>query len=277
MLVQAFPSVQIDPREVAVWLPEGYSPLHRYPVLYMHDGQMLFDATVTGGQQSWGVDETMTSLIRARQIPDTIIVGIYNHQLKRTLEYIPQKPLDTLSDEDIAVLDARPDPQVPRFLPGQLESDAYLRFLVQELKPCIDRQFSTLTGLEHTFIAGSSMGGLISLYAVCEYPEIFGGAACLSTHWTGIFRAEDNPIPALFMAYLKDHLPDPATHRFYFDHGTEELDALYGPFQAKVDQLLVEKGYRPGSCMSRIFPGTDHSEGAWRARLAIPLTFLLAP
>lgn len=275
--IRAFPSDHIDTRDILVWLPEGYSPQRRYPVLYMHDGQMLFDATVTWNQQEWGVDEAMTRLIQDGHIRETIVVGIYNHGEKRALEYIPQKPLDTLSQGDIDLLKARPDPRVPKILSGQFESDAYLRFLVHELKPYIDTHYLTLSDREHTCIAGSSMGGLISLYAICEHPEIFGAAACLSTHWTGIFRAEDNPLPARFKAYLKDHLPDPATHRLYFDHGTETLDTLYGPFQKEVDQLLEERGYGAGNLLSLVFPGTDHSEAAWRARLHIPLTFLLAP
>ncbi|MCB9313250.1 MAG: esterase family protein [Lewinellaceae bacterium] len=275
--IRAFPSDEIDTRDVLVWLPEGYTPQRRYPVLYMQDGQMLFDATVTWNQQEWGVDETMDLLIREGRIREAIVVGIFNHQDKRALEYIPQKPLDTLSQEEIALLKAKPDPRVPRVLSGLFESDAYLRFLVHELKPYIDSHYSTLPDRANTLVAGSSMGGLISLYAICEYPEIFGAAACLSTHWTGIFRAEDNPLPARFMAYLADHLPDPATHRLYFDHGTETLDALYGPFQAEADRLVAERGYKDDQVMSRVFPGTDHSEDAWRARLSIPLTFLLAP
>ena len=82
--------------------------------------------------------------------------------------------------------------------PVPVQSDAYLKFLVTELKPFIDSTFSVATDRSNTFIAGSSMGGLISMYAVCEYPAVFGGAACLSTHWPGIFTAENNPIPEAF-------------------------------------------------------------------------------
>ena len=119
------------------------------------------------------------------------------------------------------------------------------------------------------------MGGLISMYALCEYPAVFGGAACLSTHWVGIFSTENNHIPAAFMAYLRTHLPDPATHRLYFDYGTETLDALYEPFQLQADSILREKGYSAANWQTLKFVGADHSERAWRTRLAIPLTFLM--
>ncbi len=92
--------------------------------------------------------------------------------------------------------------------------------MVNELKPFIDSNFATLGDQSNTFVAGSSMGGLISLYAVCEYPDVFGGAACLSTHWPGVFNSEHNPIPAAFIRYLESHLPSPVNHKLYFDYGT---------------------------------------------------------
>ena len=93
-------------------------------------------------------------------------------------------------------------------------SDNYLKFIVEELKPFIDSTYSTLIDKENTFIAGSSMGGLISMYAVCEYPNVFGGAACLSTHWPGTFEVENNPIPEIFYNYLTNNLPKPNQNKF---------------------------------------------------------------
>ena len=113
----------------------------------------------------------------------------------------------------------------------KVNSDNYLKFIVKELKPFVDKNFSVSSDKANTFIAGSSMGGLISLYAICEYPDVFEGAACLSTHWPGVFNADHNPIPKAFMDYLKKHLPDPKTHKIYFDYGDQTLDAMYGPFQ----------------------------------------------
>jgi predicted alpha/beta superfamily hydrolase len=158
---------------------------------------------------------------------------------------------------------------------GGPNSDNYLKFVVTELKPFIDSTFSTLKDQPNTFISGSSMGGLISMYAICEYPEVFGGAACLSTHWPGTFTVENNPVPDAFLKYLKDHLPLPANHRIYFDYGSETLDALYKPFQLQADEIMKAKGYTLKNWVTREFPGDNHSEKAWNKRFSIPALFLL--
>ena len=154
-------------------------------------------------------------------------------------------------------------------------SDLYLKFLVTELKPFIDKTFATKKDRENTFIAGSSMGGLISMYAICEYPKVFGGAACMSTHWPGIFSVENNPIPDAFINYLKSNLPNPKNHKIYFDYGDQTLDALYKPYQEKVDIVMKAKGFTDKNWSTQFFPGKDHSENSWHERLAIPLVFLL--
>jgi predicted alpha/beta superfamily hydrolase len=147
-------------------------------------------------------------------------------------------------------------------------SDEYLRFIVTEVKPMIDGRYRTLRDRAHTFIMGSSMGGLISLYALCEYPEVFGGAGCLSTHWP----AGDGAM----IAYLRAAVPEPAAHRLYFDHGTQTLDATYEEFQRRVDEVVRARGYGEGTnWITRRFPGHEHSERAWRERVHIPLEFLL--
>ena len=119
------------------------------------------------------------------------------------------------------------------------------------------------------------MGGLISLYAICEFPNIFGGAACLSTHWPGIFTVENTPLPDVFVKYLKAHLPDPKKNKIYFDHGDQTLDAMYPPLQKKVDVLMKAKGFTEKSWITKYFPGENHSEKAWGKRFDIPLKFLL--
>ncbi len=155
------------------------------------------------------------------------------------------------------------------------QSDNYLKFIVTELKPYIDKFYPTRKGRKDTFIAGSSMGGLISLYAICEYPEVFGGAACLSTHWPGIFAIDNNPVPGAFVNYLQNHLPDSKNHKIYFDYGDQTLDAMYPPLQKQVDEVMMAKGFKDKNWITRYFPGENHSEIAWNKRLDIPLLFLL--
>ncbi len=270
-----FDSKYISPRNVDVWLPDSYTENEKYPVLYMHDGQMLFDSTTTWNKQEWGVDEVLGKLIAEEIIRSCIVVGIWNTE-NRHSEYFPQKPFGNLSPEaqDSLINQAKRNNESSLFSTG-IQSDNYLKFIVKKLKPHIDSAYSTLKDRKNTFVAGSSMGGLISMYAVCEYPDVFGGAACLSTHWPGTFSIENNPIPGAFRQYMFENLPDPQTHKFYFDYGTETLDAMYEPFQQKVDSVMEARGYDTTNWKTVKFEGHDHSEKSWRKRLHIPVTFLL--
>ncbi|MBK8656231.1 MAG: esterase family protein [Haliscomenobacter sp.] len=271
--LEKFSSQYVDPRNVDVWLPEGYSPKKKYAVVYMHDGQMLFDSATTWNHQEWGVDETASRLMREGKIKDCIVVGIWNNGQKRWPEYFPQKAFDYLSAEEKARLEkASAANNQTAFA---LLADQYLLFLVKELKPFIDNAYSTKKDKNHTFIMGSSMGGLISMYAICEYPKVFGAAACVSTHWPGAGSFANNPLPAAFQAYLKDHLPTPRKNRLYFDYGDQTLDALYPPLQAQVDEIMKTKGFSSANWTTKGFPGEDHSERSWAKRLEIPMLFLL--
>ena len=147
---------------------------------------------------------------------------------------------------------------------------------MKELKPLIDKKYSTHKDKAHTFIAGSSMGGLISMYAICEYPEVFGGAACLSTHWTGTFTKENNPFPESVLQYLSKNLPYPKNHKIYFDCGDQTLDALYPDIQKKADEIMKKSGFSDLNWKTLYFPGENHSEEAWSKRLQFPLEFLLS-
>ncbi len=274
--LENFPSRFVAARHVDIWLPKNYDSGKKYAVLYLHDGQMLFDSSLTWNKQEWGVDETLGRLMDHGKIRDCIVVGIWNAGRLRHSEYFPQKPFESLGDTELqAVRAALPADRQVESQDFAAQSDQYLRFLVTELKPFIDTNFSTAADSSNTFIAGSSMGGLISMYAICEYPQVFGGAACLSTHWPGIFSMENNPVPDAFLRYLSAHLPDPQHHKIYFDYGTATLDALYESTQIRVDRLMQEKGFSPARWQTRKFEGADHSERAWRDRFEIPAQFLL--
>lgn len=270
-----FKSEFVTSRNIDIWLPDNYSDAKKYSVLYMHDGQMLFDAEATWNKQSWEVDEVVTSLLKNNKIDDVIVVGIWNGVTTRHMDYFPQKPFESLTQtqQDSIYKANRSNGQ--NVFNGKVISDNYLKFIVKELKPLIDKKYSVHRDKKHTFIAGSSMGGLISMYAICEYPNVFGGAACLSTHWPGIFTVKNNPIPEAFYNYLKTNLPNPKNHRIYFDYGTATLDAMYEPLQLKVDEIMKAKGYNSLNWSTNKFEGEDHSEKAWQKRLHIPLEFLL--
>ncbi len=275
--LENLPSKWVPARHIDIWLPSGFSAKQKYAVLYMHDGQMLYDAGSTWNKQEWRVDETAQALLNSGKLRPFIVVGVHNAALNRHAEYFPQQPFLSLpltTQQTFYQLDRQPG---QKLFQRQVYSDAYLKFLVTELKPYIDQHFPVLTDRANTFVMGSSMGGLISMYALSEYPEVFGGAACLSTHWPGVFPDKDNPVPAVFLSYMQKHLPKDGQHKLYFDHGDQTLDALYPPLQQQVDQLMRQLQYPPTLWQSRFFPGADHSELAWAQRLDIPLQFLLAP
>ena len=258
----AFPSKHVAPRDVEVWLPPGYARAKgvRYPVLYMHDGQNVFDPATAFGKVDWGVDEAMTRLVATGQVRPAIVAAVWNTRL-RAAEYMPQKALLGRGLSGWA-------DRIPGGASQAPISDLYLRFLVEELKPAIDRRYRTRPGREDTFVMGSSMGGLVSLYALCEHPQVFGGAACLSTHWP----AADGAV----IDYAEQALPQAGRHRLYFDFGTAGLDAQYEPFQKRMDEVLRARGYAEGrDWVTRRFEGALHDEASWKARLDVPLLFLL--
>lgn len=260
-----FPSQFIPARTVRVWTPANYDPAKRYDVLYMHDGQMLFDATTSWNKQEWGIDEAMDSLQALGRIRPTIVVAIDNTS-ERIGEFCPDDIIEYLPEGTPVYADWKP------------QGNDYLRFLVTELKPFIDSTYAVYPERSHTWVMGSSCGGLISSYALCKYPEIFGGAACLSTHCTLAYPRPDKPsqeVMDAYRTYLKNHLPAPNTAKLYMDQGDQTLDAFYGEAQAAINDMLRSEGWDSAHFEYRFFPGHKHCEDDWQARLPIPLTFLL--
>jgi predicted alpha/beta superfamily hydrolase len=188
-----FSSKFVDARRVDIWLPPGYDRnwSQRFPVVYMHDGQNLFDPKFAFTGVPWGIDRAMTRLIHLDKIREALVVGVWNTP-KRGLEYLPKKAV-TQAEISIGL------EGVPPIARDQIISDRYLQFLVTELKPFMDATYRTLPDQNNTFVMGSSAGGMISAYAICEYPDIFFGAGCMSTYW-----------PAgsgMMIDYLRQHLP----------------------------------------------------------------------
>ena len=261
-----FTSQFVPSRDVVVWLPEGYQTGDSCDVLYMHDGNMLFDATTTWNRQEWRVDEVMDSLLKANKIRPCIVVGIYNTD-DRLTEYFPAKTWQYVAEADRKDVDLK-----------RLTADAYLRFIVEELKPFIDERYKPLTTREHTFMMGSSMGGLISLYALCEYPQIFGGVGCLSSHLSmaHLSRSMDSELWATgFRNYVAQHLPEANGSLIYMDHGTKAFDEDYGKYQELLDTVFRSNGWDEEHYKSLVFEGHSHNETCWAMRLDQPLLFLL--
>ena len=261
-------------RTVRLYLPPSYvlsNASKRYPVIYMHDGQMLFDAKTTWNKQEWMIDEVSSELMKEEITKDFIVVAIHNISEIRWQDLFPEKAMNFVPKDkkDVLFEEAKKNN-----FSTNLKGDEYLQFLVTELKPYIDKSYSVFTNKENTFIAGSSMGGLMSMYAVAEYPEIFQGAACISTHWVGGSVSENNPLPKAIFNYLKENLPNAKNHKMYFDYGNKTLDQYYPQYAPQVDAIFKNGGYTETNFKNLFFEGTNHSELSWQKRIHIPLTFL---
>jgi len=264
-----FNSEFVDARNVDIWLPKGYdeSEGKTFPVIYMHDGQNLFNPETSYGGVEWGVDEVITKLSSQHKIPEAIVVGIWNTP-KRYQEYMPQKVFTSIERSAAG-------PLLKKY-GGMPVSDNYLKFIVEELKPFVDSVYRTKPERTSTYMMGSSMGGLISIYALCEYPQIFRGAGCLSSHWIGDPEGQMHAVSDAFVKYLSQNLPDPGGHLIYFDYGTATLDSLYEPHQQKIDNVMRAKGYVEGKdWITKKYEGAEHNEASWRKRLDVPLLFLM--
>jgi predicted alpha/beta superfamily hydrolase len=254
-------SPQLDNRrDVLAWLPESYGRgEERYPVLYMQDGQNLFDAYASHSGE-WRVDETMTEL--GREGCEAIVVGVPNQGELRMVEYDPYP----------STRRGRPDGR----------GEAYLDFIMETVKPLIDASFRTRPGPEWTGIAGSSMGGLISVYGFLVHPERFGLCGAFSTaYWPGdhgLVRTVEARATGRGRLYL-----DVGTceGRVLAGHGRRprarrRLDEAYVAGVRALRDGLVAHGYRPGESLMYVEEaGAVHDEEAWARRLPAAVRFLL--
>ena len=245
-------------RHVEIWLPPGYDerPELRYPVLYMSDGQNLFDPRIANTGVDWGVDEAVMRLVEKGVIPPIIVVGSWSTEA-RGREYSPWH-----------------------------EAPEYARFLTEELMPRVDRDFRTLTGPENTAVMGSSMGGLLSFYLVTRHPDVFGACGCESTHFAlsesivkrylrGVEPPADPDTVPFVVRDIEAGLEAPAGARYFFAHGTRGLDADYGPPHEIVREWLLAQGRIEGrDFVVREYEGADHNEASWRARIDDDLAFM---
>lgn len=270
---QEFQSNYVHSRRVDIWLPANYTPKAEYSVLYCQDGQNLFDTISNFRHREWKMDETGQRLLDEGKIRDFIIVGIWSIPEYRHAEYFPEKVVTNLPEVFADSLQILMKQRHPHADLDTLLGDEYLKFIVSELKPFVDSVYSTREDRKNTFVMGSSSGGLCAMYAVCEYPHIFGGAACLSTHFTGVFRQENNPFPAGVLHYFSDH--NPRGRRIYFDTGDQGLDALYIPHFNELGRICRRPFWRRKWRELKFFSGADHNEESWASRLEIPLVYLL--
>jgi alpha-amylase len=247
-----------ESRHVEVWLPPGYEddPERRYKVIYMHDGQNLFDPRLSYTGIDWGVDEAMMRGVEAGLFEPAIVVGAWNSP-QRAPEYSPWHGAPN-----------------------------YARFLIEELMPRVNAEFRTFSGREDTFVMGSSMGGLLSFYLVKEHPDKFSACGCVSTHFpisesvaAAYFSnaSDESDTTPYILRDISNGDTVPKDVRFFFDYGTKGLDAEYGPSHAVVRDWLLRQQLTEGQdFLIREYEDADHNEASWRARLDDQLVWLLA-
>lgn len=260
--VAPFYSAQVMPRNVDIWLPRQYHSgvQQRFPVIYMHDGQNLFEHENADLGIAWDIDRVAQRMMDKKQIKPAIIVAIWSTP-KRGQEYFPacvSFSNNHASDTSIAC-----------------KGNDYLRFIVNELKPYVDKHYRTLPDQQNTAIAGSSMGALLSLYALAEYPDIFGRVAGVSAQWSVLLNSDNAGSVETLENYLAHKLPAAGQHRFYFDVGVpaSSLDEVY---QASLDKILQEKGYvQERDWVSKNIPGSVYNQNPWNLRTDAMLQFLI--
>ncbi|MEZ5173125.1 MAG: alpha/beta hydrolase-fold protein [Bacteroidia bacterium] len=230
--IESFKSNYVVPRQIDVYLPPGYPGAGNYRVLYMHDGQNLSNPATSTFNTPWRADETLSRLMRDGKIPPTILVGIWSTS-ERYQEYAPSPAFANLSEKTKFAI---------RQNYGEIPyGEAYLRFLVEELKPFIDKEYKTIQGPSATSIAGSSMGGLSSLYALCSYPEVLVvRLACLCQPI--LIKVPDDSMFNSFSCMVKLNLPVDENHSFTWI-GTATLDSLYKPYMDRVELMIGESGF----------------------------------
>jgi len=226
----------MQPRDLIVWVPPNYEQSEaRYPVLYMHDGQNIIDPKTSAFGIDWQIDETCTRLIKSDSIPSLIVVGIYNTP-DRSKEY----------------------------LPGAAGVD-YMKYVIEVVKPLIDRKYRTLSDREHTLVGGSSAGGLCAFMIAWEYPAIFSRALCFSP----AFQMKNTARGVNFdYVQLVKESPRPALPlRIYIDNGGIGLEQLLQPGIDAMLTALEQKGLRRDHDFYWQFdPEARHSEAAWAKR-----------
>lgn len=262
----------LPPQRLTIWLPPGYDRSNkRYPVLYMHDGHNLFDLANSNFNKIWAADKAMLKVAAEQGIEPRIIVGVWAPGKDRFRQYLPRPAYDAAPPSLRAQMDGMTG--------GPVISDAYLAWLAGPLKTWVDASFRTRPGREDTAIAGSSMGGLMSCYAIAARPDIYGQAACISSHWPAIgpdtVKGFNPDTLAVWTGFFDRTLGTPTGRRIWMDHGTGTLDAFYAPYQEPIDAEFAKLGWRRGiDFESRIYPGAEHEENAWAARLPEILSWL---
>jgi predicted alpha/beta superfamily hydrolase len=235
--------VGLQDRDLIVWLPPRYDAdkTRRYPVIYMHDGQNIFDPATSAFGVDWSIDETAEELIKKKSIEPVIVVGIYN-----------------TSD------------RMKEYTPGD-KGTLYMNFVVNTVKPLIDSTYRTRPDRKHTIVGGSSAGGTISFMLVWEHPDIFSKAICMSPAFKSL-----SPGGWDYTRVVRESVAPKNPIFFYLDNGGLGLDCQLQPGIDEMLTALKSKGYAEGKdFLFLAYPSAIHSEADWAKRFPNALVTVL--
>ena len=272
----------IGKRKVEIYSPNNFIIDNKTIFIFAQDGQTLFDSSKTWNSQEWKIDEIFSK----RGTNSNIIIiavnsanisgdGFYDNTI-RYAEYFPKQSLEYF-DNNIKTFIYKKFIDRKKF--------DYLSFIVDELKPLIENKYNVNLDKSNTGILGASMGGLFSLNALIEYPDIFGFAGCFSVHWIGIkpidyfllpFRmkvTEDKDLVKGLIKYIDSNINNLDNHKLYFDFGTEGLDQYYSQPQKKIDKIFKDNNK---TFKTLKFDGHSHEEKYWSLRFEDAIDFLIA-
>lgn len=226
-------------RDLVVWLPPNYAEEdNSYPVVYMQDGQNIFDPVTSSYGTDWAIDETCDSLINAGKIPGVIVVGIYNTQ-DRNEEYHPGK-----------------------------KGDSYMRYVLETIKPLIDSNYRTKSDKEHTIVGGSSSGGTFAFMIAWQYPNVFSKAICLSPAF------KINKIDLVIM--VNEYNGKKKSLQFYIDNGGIALEDKLQSGIDEMLEALQQKGFKEAEDFLWVKDKeAQHNEAAWAKRFPIAIEWIM--
>ena len=277
-----FNSSIIGERKVEIFRPSDLPINDQTIFIFMQDGQMLFDKSITWNNQDWNIDEIFSQ--RNNKNNNIVIIAVnsasksgtgFVDNTNRYGEYFPKQSLKYFKKNIKTFI-------YKKFI--DIEKYDYLKFLINELIPFVETKYNLKLNKNNTGIMGSSMGGLFALNAIIEYPDTFGFAGCFSVHWIGIKPIDylllsirkkvtkDKDLVEGIIKYVDMNIDNLNSHRLYFDFGTKGLDQFYSLPQNDIDKILNDNEINFNTLK---FEGHSHEEKYWALRFESALSFLI--
>lgn len=261
--IENFPSQYIKPRNLEIYLPVNYDSTRPYKVIYLQDGQNLFDSKVAYQNEAMELHK----ILEENSIHDLIVIGIWNTE-QRFREYLPNEIYNSLHKRNKKF--------IKREYNGTPFGDNYIRFITAELIPFIEAKYSVSKIKSDRIIGGISMGGLISFYTGITNSNLFGKVLCMSTHWPlSVIQDRESIVKEYFPIWEK-YFNQKDSIKIYFDYGTENIDSWYPSPQNQINDLIIDSQSQNNiqfKCLK--FNGQSHAMRDWKSRIGEAIQFLL--